>query len=48
VAAARSIGAACIGVGTGRFTAAELEASGATHAFASLSEPGALTALLEA
>lgn len=48
VAAARGIGAACIGVGTGRFTAAELEASGATHAFNSLSDPGAISALLEA
>jgi len=48
VAAAQGIGAACIGVGTGRFSAAELKASGATHAFASLSEPGALAALLDA
>jgi len=48
VAAAQGIGAECIAVGTGSFTLAELRASGATHAFASLSEPGALAALLAA
>jgi phosphoglycolate phosphatase len=46
VAAARSIGAECVGVGTGSFSPAELMASGATHAFATLSEAGALPALL--
>jgi phosphoglycolate phosphatase len=48
VVAAQGIGAECIGVATGSFTLAELRASGATHAFTSLSEPGALSALLEA
>jgi phosphoglycolate phosphatase-like HAD superfamily hydrolase len=48
VAAAQGIGAECIGVGTGSFDAAELKASGATHAFRSLSAPGALAALLDA
>ena len=48
VAAAQGIFAECIGVGTGSFTPEELRASGANHAFASLSAPGALSALLEA
>ena len=46
VAAAQGIGAECIGVGTGTYTADALLESGATHAFTSLSAPGALTALL--
>ncbi|HTQ05597.1 MAG TPA: HAD family hydrolase [Polyangiaceae bacterium] len=46
VAAARGIGAECIGVGTGSFTPAALLECGATAAFASLSAPGALEALL--
>jgi phosphoglycolate phosphatase-like HAD superfamily hydrolase len=45
VAAAQGIGAESIGVGTGRFSAAELLASGATVAFPDLSAPGALDAL---
>jgi phosphoglycolate phosphatase-like HAD superfamily hydrolase len=48
VAAAQGIGAECIGVGTGSFKVAELAAAGATHAFDSLSAPGALDALLGA
>jgi phosphoglycolate phosphatase len=47
VAAAHGIGAECIGVGTGSFSAAELATAGAKYAFASLSEPGALDALLD-
>jgi phosphoglycolate phosphatase len=47
VAAAQGIGAESIGVGTGSFSAAALSECGATHAFASLSEPGALAALLD-
>lgn len=46
VAAAQGIGAECIGVGTGSFTPEALLACGATAAFASLSTPGALEALL--
>lgn len=46
VAAARGIGAECVGVGTGRYSPQELRSSGATHAFTSLSEAGALAALL--
>jgi phosphoglycolate phosphatase-like HAD superfamily hydrolase len=46
VAAARDIGAECIGVGTGRYSCEELLASGATAAFGDLSAPGALDALL--
>ena len=46
VAAAQGIGAECIGVGTGSYTPAELLECGATAAFASLSSPGALEALL--
>jgi len=45
--AARGIGAESIGVGTGSFSAAELLAHGATHAFDDLSAAGALAALLE-
>jgi len=46
VAAARGIGAASVGVGTGSFTPEALVACGATHAFASLAVPGALEAVL--
>lgn len=46
VAAAQGIGAECIGVATGSFSVAALMASGATAAFADLSEAGALAALL--
>ncbi len=46
VAAAQAIGAESIGVGTGSFTAEQLRACGATFAFPSLAEPGALEALL--
>jgi phosphoglycolate phosphatase len=46
VAAAQGIGAESIGVGTGHFTAPQLLACGATHAFADLSAAGALDALL--
>jgi beta-phosphoglucomutase-like phosphatase (HAD superfamily) len=46
VDAAKSIGAESIGVGTGGFTAVDLRAHGATHAFPSLSWPGALEAML--
>lgn len=45
VAAARSIGAECVGVGTGHYTPADLMACGATAAFTDLSAPGALPAL---
>lgn len=48
ITAAQGIGAECIAVGTGSFTVAELAAAGATRAFASLSAPGALDALLDA
>ena len=47
VAAAHGIGAECIAVGTGSFTVPELAAAGAKYAFASLSAPGALEALLD-
>lgn len=46
VAAARSIGAECIGVGTGSFSAAALLESGASAAFDDLSQRGALDLLL--
>ena len=46
VAAARAIGAESIGVGSSRFPASELLASGATHAFADLTDPGLVGALL--
>lgn len=46
VAAAKGIGAECIGVGTGRFTPAELRESGAGAAFNDMTEPGAIAALL--
>jgi len=46
VDAARGIGAECIGVGTGSYSAEQLLEHGATHAFADLTAPGALPALL--
>lgn len=46
VDAARGIGAESIGLGTGSFSAEQLREHGATYAFADLSEPGALAALL--
>jgi phosphoglycolate phosphatase-like HAD superfamily hydrolase len=46
VAAARSIGAESVGVGTGSFSSSELVAAGATSAFPSLAVPGALEAVL--
>ncbi len=46
VDAARGIGAESIGGGTGSFTAAELRAHGATHAFDDLTSSEALVALL--
>jgi phosphoglycolate phosphatase-like HAD superfamily hydrolase len=46
VDAARGIGAECIGVGTGSYSAEQLREHGATHAFADLTAPGALAALL--
>ena len=45
VTAAHAIGAEAIGVATGRFGVADLEAAGAMVAFADLAEPGALVAL---
>jgi len=47
VSAAKAIGAACIGVGTGSSSAARLRELGATAAFDSLAAPGALDALLD-
>lgn len=46
VDAARGIGAESLGVGTGSFGAAALREHGATYAFADLTAPGALPALL--
>ena len=46
VAAAKGIGAECLGVGTGSFTPAQLRESGADTAFKDLTEPGAIDALL--
>jgi phosphoglycolate phosphatase-like HAD superfamily hydrolase len=46
VAAARAIGAEAIGVGSARFSAEELVASGAVRAFANLDGPDVLAALL--
>jgi phosphoglycolate phosphatase-like HAD superfamily hydrolase len=46
VAAAKGIGALCIGVGTGSFTAAALREAGADFAFSDFTERGALEALL--
>lgn len=45
VAAARAIGAACVGVGTGGCTAEDLRAAGADVAFDDLTDPGVLAAL---
>ncbi len=47
VAAAKAIGAECVGVATGHFDTAALLASGATYAFSDLAAPGALAAVLE-
>ena len=44
--AARAIGAVAIGVGTGPFTAEDLAAHGAHHAFRDLAQPGALQAIV--
>lgn len=46
VAAAKAMGAESIGVGTGGFTAAQLEESGATWSFDTLAVQGAIDALL--
>ncbi len=46
VAAAQGIGAECIGVGTGSYSAEELRQAGADIAFDDLSQAGALSALL--
>jgi phosphoglycolate phosphatase len=46
VAAARAIGAECAAVATGSYGLEELRACGPTHAFADLSTPGALAAIL--
>jgi phosphoglycolate phosphatase len=46
VAAAKGIGAVCIGVGTGNFTPQALKDSGADFAFPDLTASGALEALL--
>jgi phosphoglycolate phosphatase-like HAD superfamily hydrolase len=46
VAAARAIGAECVGVGTGSYSASALLESGADVAFDDLAAPGALAALL--
>ena len=46
VAAAQSIGAECIGVGTGSFSVEELLSCGAHHAFPDLSAPGAVEVLI--
>jgi phosphoglycolate phosphatase len=45
VAAAQGIGAECVGVGTGSFTAEALLECGASAAFPDLTSPGALAAL---
>jgi phosphoglycolate phosphatase len=46
VAAAKGIGAVCIGVGTGHFTPSALIEAGADFAFPDFATPGALKALL--
>ncbi len=46
VAAAKGLGAACVGVGTGGHAPASLVELGASHGFATLAEPGVLDALL--
>lgn len=48
VAAARAIGASCLGVATGRFSAQELRDSGAHYAAETLASPEALRVLLPA
>ncbi len=48
VAAARAIGAECVGVGTGRFGPDELRAAGAHAAFPDLAAAGAIDAVLRA
>ena len=45
VAAAKAIGARCLGVGTSAYTVDQLREAGATWAFDSLAAPGALDAL---
>jgi phosphoglycolate phosphatase-like HAD superfamily hydrolase len=47
VAAAKGIGATCIGVGTGNFTPEALLASGADYAFSDFTASGALATLLD-
>lgn len=47
VAAAKGIGAVCIGVGTGNFTPAALREAGADFAFPDFTSPGAIEALLQ-
>lgn len=46
-AAARVMGAECIGVGTGSYSAEQLVLAGATAAFPDLSAPGAIASLLD-
>jgi phosphoglycolate phosphatase-like HAD superfamily hydrolase len=46
VAAAQAMNAESIGVATGSFSTEQLRAVGATHAFATLADPGAIDALL--
>ncbi len=46
VAAAQAIGAECVGVGTGSFSAEQLLAAGATRAFDTLAAAGAIEAVL--
>jgi phosphoglycolate phosphatase len=46
VAAAKGIGAECVGVGTGSFTPEQLLAAGADAAFRDLGEPGAIEAVI--
>lgn len=46
VAAAKAIGAECVGVGTGSYSPRQLMDAGADAAFRDLSEPGALKTLL--
>jgi phosphoglycolate phosphatase-like HAD superfamily hydrolase len=48
VAAAQAIGAECVGVGTGSFTAEQLVGAGATCAFPDLATPGAMEVVLGA
>ncbi len=47
IAAAQAIGALSLGVGTGEFTSKQLEAVGATWAFDTIADAGALEALLK-